>query len=191
MASLNEFSRFKSIRQKVVRGALVFSLAGALVSLPGCMEAPPSTPVSQEASPSGGMITKLEEVAPEDFKIIDEVPVDDRRESRVIIYYLDGVVDTLTLAQLNQAKDGNTTHVHHYHSGMHGVLMYGMMGYWLGRSMSQPVSPSAYKNPSTYNRVNSTTGNTVRQSATRSTSTRPRNSKSGYGAGKSTRSYGG
>lgn len=189
MASLNEFSRLKPIRQSVIRGALAFSLAGALISLPGCMENS-STPVSQEASPTGGMITKLEEVAPEDYKIVDETPVPDRKDSRVIIYYLDGVVDTLTLAQLNSAQDGNTTHVHHYHSGMHGTLMYGMMGYWLGRSMSQPISPSAYKNPSTYEKVNSTTGNTVRQNATRTT-TAPRNSKSGYGAGKSTRSYGG
>ena len=98
---------------------------------------------------------------------------------------MDGVRDTFTLdeAMLVEANDGRNR-------GFSSVLMGGMMGYMMGRSLSSPVNPNSYKDKSTYNRVNKTTGSTLQNTAKRTTVRKPVKSSSGYGS-KSSRSYGG
>jgi len=78
-------------------------------------------------------------------------------------------------------------------SGISTAVHYGLLGYWMGRPMGSGIRRSAYASSDSYNR--SQTGKTRMSNTARSRSVRtPRPSstgKSGYGAGKSTRSYGG
>lgn len=146
-----------------------------------------------------GLVTVLEEVEPDNFKIIDEQVVESKAESRVITHYFDGTIDTLmlndldpnTLAATSEPAD-STSRRHYYHRrSMSSVLMGGLMGYYMGRSMSVPPAASSYRDQNTYNRVNSSTGRTLSNTASRTTVRRPTSGSSGFGGSKSTRSVGG
>ena len=140
--------------------------------------------------PTEGLITTVVEVAPEDWKIEDEVVVPDPADSRIIAKYQNGAIDTFTLEQAKLMTDNNANR-----QGMSiaQVAGYGLMGYWLfGRSMgSYRPRSSAYVNQSTYNRVNQNAGQRLNSTARRTTTSRPRTGNSGYGGNRSTRSVGG
>jgi hypothetical protein len=79
------------------------------------------------------------------------------------VTYLDGRVDTLSLAEARriidtpidstatQQRQGTSSYGYH-HAGLGNVLLYGSMGYMLGRSFNQPVSPGVYASPQVFNR---------------------------------------
>ncbi|MBX2872745.1 MAG: hypothetical protein KTR30_11610 [Saprospiraceae bacterium] len=146
-----------------------------------------------------GLITTLEEVEPDNFKIIDEQVVDSKTESRVITHYMDGTIDTLMLNDVDPntlastAEPTDSTGRQHYHRrrSMSGVLMGGLMGYYMGRSTSVPPSASSYRDQNTYNRVNSSAGRTLSNTASRTTVRKPSSGSSGFGGSRSTRSSGG
>ncbi len=134
-------------------------------------------------SPTQGIVTEVKEMEKDLFKITDETIVDTKADSRIIAEYIDGARDTFTLEEAKLVNAENPTRL----SSMSGVLMGGMMGYMLGKSMSTPVSKSAYANNSAYSKSNTSTTN-LKSSATRTTVSKP---KSGFGSSKSSRSYGG
>ncbi|MEZ5041295.1 MAG: hypothetical protein R2828_15465 [Saprospiraceae bacterium] len=146
-----------------------------------------------------GLVSVLEEVEPNNFKIVDEQVVETKAESRVITHYLDGTIDTLmlndvdpnTLAATSEPADSTSRHHYYRRHGMSSVLMGGLMGYYMGRSMSVPPSAASYRDQNTYNRVNSSAGRTLANTASRTTVRRPTSGSSGFGSGKSTRSVGG
>ncbi|MEN0005942.1 MAG: hypothetical protein AAF798_17460 [Bacteroidota bacterium] len=137
-----------------------------------------------------GLITEVEEVAKDDFRIIDERVVEDKADSRVIAHYLDGSVDTMLVSQIQQTGTQQDS-TYRRRRSMNGILMGGLMGYYMGRSMNTPVSSGVYKDPQTYNRVTSNAGSTLNSTANRTTVRRPSNTSKGFGGGKSTRTYGG
>lgn len=140
--------------------------------------------------PTKGLITTVVEVSPESYKIEDEQPVADTSQSLIIAKYLDNTIDTFTLAEVRLVQQSNYNGPR---SGVFTAASYGFFGYMMGRSMmGYRPSASAYRDPNTYNRVNNTTGNTVRSSSTTTRRAKPGSrSSSGYGSGKSSRSYGG
>ena len=109
-----------------------------------------------------GVQTFIKEVDWGEFKITDEKVVGEG-ESKAIVTYLDGRVDTLSLAEARKIVDtpidstatpqrqGTSSYGHH-HAGLGSALLYGSMGYMLGRSFSQPVSPGVYASPQVFNR---------------------------------------
>ncbi len=139
--------------------------------------------------PSQGLATIVEEVDSALYKIADEQVLEDTAASLIIANYLDETSDTFTLAEARLIQQGGN------YNGRGGSVVsaasYGLFGYMLGRNMGafRPRA-SAYKDPSTHQRVTNKAGNTMRQTATRKTRVRP-GGKSGFGSGKSTRSYGG
>ena len=138
--------------------------------------------------PTQGLITTVQEIQTESYKISDEQAVQDTADSRIIAIYLDSTRDTFTLAEARLVQQSGYSGPR---SGVFGAASYGFMGFMLGRSMSRfRPSSGAYMDQKTYNRVNSTTGNSVRSSAktVRRPSTR---SSKGFGSGRSTRSHGG
>lgn len=139
--------------------------------------------------PTQGLITTVQEVQPDEFKIEDEVPVPDTSQSLIIAKYLDGGIDTFTLMEARLMQQQSTSS---RGSGIMRAASYGFFGYMIGRSMSRGFRPSAtaYTDPNTYNRVNNSTGNTIR-SSTQRVSRPSSGSRSGYGASRSSRSYGG
>lgn len=146
-----------------------------------------------------GLVTTLEEIETNNFKIIDEQVIDSPADSRVITHYMDGTVDTLmlndvspnTLAATGEPSDSTGRHHYRRRSGMSSVLMGGLMGYYMGRSTSIPPSASSYRDQNTYNRVNSSAGRTLSNTASRTTVRKPSSGSSGFGGSKSTRSSGG
>jgi hypothetical protein len=165
--------------------------AGVIVVL-GISSCSGSTEQSVEL-PAQGLITTVTEVQPKEFKIEDETSIPDTSASLIIAKYLDGKVDTFTLAEarLMQQQGGNGGH------SMAGPIMTaagaGLLGYMLGRSMSRPPVPSAYTNQQTYNRVNQTTGSRFNTGSTKATRPSMNSSRSsrGFGGGRSSRGFGG
>jgi len=138
--------------------------------------------------PSQGIATILQEVEPEAFKIEDELTLASTEDSYIVAKYLDATIDTFTLEEvrLMAANEGTSPR----NRSMMRAASYGFFGYMMGRSMSSPVRSSAYMDQKTYDRVNKNTGNKMRSTATRTKRAKP-GGKSGYGSGKSSRSYGG
>lgn len=151
-----------------------------------------STTYEEVEVPTQGLITTVQEIQTDAYKITDEQPVADTADSRIIANHLDNTSDTFTLEEARLIQ--RVAHQTGGHgSGIFTAASYGFMGFMLGRSMgSFRPSPSAYMDQRTYDRVNKTTGSTIRSTASkvRKPSTR---SRSGYGSssGRSTRSYGG
>ncbi len=150
---------------------------------------------TEEIIPTEGVITKVAEVEPEVFKITNEEVVPTVDDSRVIATYLDGKSDTFTLTEIAVIDTTITSEDNNYRrrSGISTIVHYGLIGYMLGRPMGYPISRSAYSSNDSYNRSNS--GRTqVSSSATRRTVSTPKptsTGKTGFGSGKSTKSYGG
>jgi hypothetical protein len=143
----------------------------------------------EEEVPTQGLITTVQEVQTNEFKIENEVPVADTSQSLIIAKYLNGSIDTFTLAEARVMQQQGTSS---QGSGIMRAASYGFFGYMIGRSMSRGFRPSAtaYTDPNTYNRVSNSTGNTIR-SSTQKVSRPSSGSRSGYGTSRSSRSYGG
>jgi hypothetical protein len=188
MTPKKHFSRFPRMKNALVRGAFLLSISGMVALHTGCGSGSSTENSGASASFEGGVITSIEEVSKDVFKITDEKVVPLKTDSRIITSYLDGKKDTLTLEEAklissatSDSTKTNNTH-HRRNSGMSSVLMGGVFGYMLGRSMSSPPSPSAYKNPNTYNKVNNSTKGYF--SSSKSTPARSNRSSSSSRSGK-------
>ncbi|MFK7908223.1 MAG: hypothetical protein AB8B69_24045 [Chitinophagales bacterium] len=138
--------------------------------------------------PTEGLITVLQEVEKDLFKIEDEQTIPDTSQSLVVAKYMDASIDTFTLAEvrlMSQTQTGGRS------SGIAQAASFGLMGYFMGRSMARRPQASAYTDPKAHQRVNQKAGSRMQQTAARTTRTRPVSGKSGYGSGRSTRSSGG
>ncbi|WP_020568613.1 hypothetical protein [Neolewinella persica] len=135
--------------------------------------------------PTEGLITTVTEVSPDDYKIASEESVDLVEDSRIIVEKMSGARDTFTLEQaklITQVSSDTSAVSRPFHRagmGYFGFLMLGRMG---GHS----VNSGAYVNNGAYNKASNTAGSRLTNSA-RSTT----RSRSGFGGGKSTRSFGG
>lgn len=141
--------------------------------------------------PTEGLVTVVEEVEADLFKIADELTIPDTSESLIIANYMDATSDTFTLAQARLVEVNGTDRS----SGVVRAASLGFFGYMmLGRTMGRRPPVGAYKNPKTHDRVSKGAGSRLKQTAKRTTRTRP-GGKSGFGSkssgSRSTRSYGG
>lgn len=134
--------------------------------------------------PTQGVITKVKEIEADLFRITDEEVVATVEDSRIVATYLDSSVDTFTLDEARLEDASNPRR-----SMIRSVAMAGMFGFMMGRPMSGGVSRAAYADDRTFNKSNTT--NRSKLSSTASRTVRRTPTKTGYGSGKSTRSYGG
>lgn len=134
--------------------------------------------------PTEGLITTVQEVSTDNYKIASEVPVDNIDDSRIIVEDLEGMRDTFTLEEaklISQVADPNSREGRPFRSagmGYFGFLMLSRMG--------GTPSSGAYVNSGAHQSATNNAG--TRMSSSARTTTR---SKSGFGSGKSTRSFGG
>lgn len=174
-----DFSKIKNI---LIGGVILFVVVGFLKD---CMCSSSEETETVEV-PTEGTITTVKEVEPDAFKIEDETPVSNPDDSRIIAQYMNGNVDTFTLAEARlyeeQAASGNTTSPA---GSIFRAASFGLMGYMMGRSMATPPAASAYTNSGAHAR---STASATRMRSTATSVTRPR---SGFGGGRSTRSFGG
>jgi hypothetical protein len=164
---------------------LLIFLAGGLIFI-SCGGS--STETVEVEIPTEGLITTVKEVQTDLFKIESEETVADTADSRIIANYMDMTSDTFTLAEarLIQASGSGRQRsvVHSAGLGYFGFIMLGRMG---GRA----PRAGAYTDPKAHSKASNGAGKKMKSSANRVTRTRPSSGKSGYGSGKSTRSYGG
>jgi len=135
--------------------------------------------------PTQGIIVELQETEKDLFKITNEELLPNRVDSKIIANYMDNTSDTFSIdeVKLMEANDPRR-------SLIRTAAMAGMFGYVMGRPMSSGVSRGAYANQGAYDKSNNQGRSQMRSSAKKSTVRRSTGS-SGYGSGKSTRSYGG
>jgi len=147
-----------------------------------------STETVEVEIPTEGLITTVQEVSANQFKIDNEETVKDTADSRIIANYLDATSDTFTLqeARLMQTSGSGRQQsvVRSAGLGYFGFIMLGRMGGMAPRA-------GAYTSAGAHNKAAGSAGKSMKSSANRVTRTRPSSGKSGYGSGKSTRSYGG
>lgn len=135
-----------------------------------------------------GMETHITETEKGVFKITDERVVGEG-ESKAIVKFINGGVDTLSIEQArriveaqadttgwdtnnqNQVQSGS----HYYGGGLGNALLYGSLGYMLGRSMNSRPNPGFYANPDVYTRAQQHT-TTVQNSRV----ARPTNASRGF-----------
>ena len=144
--------------------------------------------------PTQGVVTTVEEIQAEVFKITDEEVVEVKEDSRIIANYMNGKVDTFTLEEV-ALVDTTITDRNNPNYGrrmIRSVVIGGAIGYMMGRPMGRGLNRSSYRSDAAYNKSNSSTKTRMTNTASKRTVRKPVARKStGFGSGKSTRSYGG
>lgn len=150
MTPPKDFTRFQGWKPAVRKGGMYLVVAGILAGAPACSsteEQEYETVVSYE--PTQGVLTQIEETSPGEFAIVDEQTVPNVDDSRFIVKKLDGSIDTFTREESRKLiTPADTVYVadqRHYNHSLGSMFWWGAGGYMLGRMMSQPVYPYAYR----------------------------------------------
>lgn len=190
-----------------ISGTLALAILTSGLLLPGCSssEEDESAYSYEETTYSKGVRSHIKEIKPGEFQITDEesVPAD---QSAAIVTYLDGHTDTLSPAAAKalidqEIRKDSTTAARPYgyhHSGLSGALLYGGMGYMLGRTMnngyinnyrnSGPQSGSFYSSPGAYQKAQGAYSDIQASRSTRTVTSRPAGGRSGFFGGSRARS---
>ncbi|MFN4145992.1 MAG: hypothetical protein ACK4GN_09230 [Runella sp.] len=197
----------KTVREITVGAALSVVLFSGGMTLQSCGS---DQEEQQQEQPFKGrpLKTYITEMKPGEFKITDEIPVESEAEAGAIVRYFDGRRDTLTVAQAQHLVQTDTTtreyyrnpdqyHTHHHHrSSLSNALLWGGLGYMLGRNNSsgfynesreRAYTSGVYANSSAYARSQGI--HDSYHSHRKSMATRPSRSRSGF-FGSSSRSAG-
>jgi hypothetical protein len=204
MTQIRKGSFVKRVRDISMSSALAMALFSGGVFLPGCSsnEEDESAYSYEETTYSKGIRSHIKEVKPGEFKITDEESVD-AGKSVAIVTYLDGHTDSLSTAASKALIDNeirnNQSNVGH-HSGLSSMLLYGGMGYLLGRNSGNGYinnyrgrdnsGGAFYNNPSAYNKSQSAVRDVNASRSTRVVTTRPSGGRSGFFGRSSGRSGG-
>lgn len=156
----------------------------------------------EEVTYTKGVISHIREVEPGEFRIMDEETVS-MSEAKAIVTYLDGHTDTLSVetakALIEREIAQNPEYRHH--SGLSNMLLYGGMGYILGRMMGNgaiaarhaqaPNTSGFYGSPAAYEKSQAVHRDVNASRVARTVKSRPSNSRSGFMGTKGGRSFGG
>ena len=135
MTQLRRGSFIRKVKDISMGGALALALLAG-TGLVSCSSGDEESDYSYEETSYGkGIRSHIQEVKPGEFKIVSEesVPTD---SSAAIVSYLDGHKDTLSPTAAKALIDQEIRSNPHmgYHSGLSSMLIYGGMGYFLGRN---------------------------------------------------------
>ncbi len=162
----------RKLRKATIKGALFISLASVIIAHTGCSSNDINNQVQHEVLTkqefTKGVITTLEEITKGDFAIADEQVVPTKADSRVIVKYLDGKIDTMNMAQAQKIANADPSNKlainDKANRGIGGAIWSGVIGYYIGRRLSSSLNPNAYKNEDTYRRISRTTNSQARSS---------------------------
>ncbi|QHV95245.1 hypothetical protein [Spirosoma endbachense] len=152
-----------------------------------------------ETSFRRGVRTYITETAPGNFKITDEVQAEPGQAGAVVSYF-DGHRDTLSVEaakKLVETDQSTRTYLHnpgsygaYHHNGLANALLWGSLGYMLGRSTApqyradeRRYGSGIYANPGTYDRSQQLRENVRTSRVVRTT--RPSGGRSGFFGGRS------
>ena len=155
MTPFKHFSKERQFSQRLRQGGLFVAVAALLATHTQCGSKDNGSDWEEVTTyeVTKGVITTIEEIAPEQFEIVGEQVVEGKDASRVIIKRLNGTTDTMTLTQAKGLVGAQDTvyreQTQHYRSGyghgMGSVLWWGAMGYMMGRSFNTPTQPGIYR----------------------------------------------
>lgn len=148
-----------------------------------------------------GVITKVKEVSPGDFRITDEQVAQNKSDVKVYVEYHDGKKETLSLDDTKKMVKEDPNFVkedcdyksinNQHHSSLTSVLLYGTMGYMLGRSLSSPVRSGVYSSQQAYQNSQNTQRSFRNNVVQKPSSSRRGFFGSGSRSSRGGRSYGG
>jgi hypothetical protein len=202
MTQIRKGAFVRSIKEISIGSALAVALLSGMTGLSSCSSNDDEEAYSyEETTYTKGIRSHIKEVKPGEFKITDEENVA-ADSSVAIVTYLDGHTDTLSTSAAkalidNEIRD-NRAYVGH-HSGLSTMLLYGGMGYLLGRNSNNGyinnyrndnVSRGVYANSSTYERSQSAFRQADASRTTRTVTSRPSGGRKGFFGRSSGRSGG-
>lgn len=193
MTQLRKGSFIKKVKDISISSALALALLSSGMMMPGCSSNDDESDYSyEETTYSKGIRSHIKEVKPGEFKIMDEENVG-ADKSVAIVSYLDGHTDSLSTTAAKALIDNeirnNQNNVGH-HSGLSTMLLYGGMGYMLGRNSGngyinnyrqQNTNPGGYYgSASAYNKSQSAVQSVNSSRSTRVVNSRPSGGRSGF-----------
>jgi hypothetical protein len=202
MTNLRKGAFIKKAKDISINGALALALLSSGLMMPGCSsnQEDEADYSYEETTYSKGIRSHIKEVKPGEFKITDEEAVDPEK-SVAIVTYLDGHTDSLSTtaakALIDEEIRTNESRVGH-HSGLSSMLLYGGMGYMLGRNMNNGYmnnyrggdSRGFYANPGAYDKSQNAVKAVDGSRSTRVVNTRPSGGRNGFFGRSSGRSGG-
>jgi hypothetical protein len=205
MTLLKKGSFIKKAKDISINSALAFAILSSGMMMPGCSSNDDESAYSyEETTYSKGIRSHIKEVKPGEFKITEEESVD-ADKSVAIVTYLDGHTDSLSTAAAKALVDEeirtNQNYVGH-HSGLSSMLLYGGMGYLMGRNGNNgyintyrdrdggATARGVYSNPDTYSKSQGVVRDVNASRSTRIVTSRPAGGRSGF-FGRSTGRSGG
>lgn len=205
MTQLRKGSFLKRAKDISISSALAITILSSGIGMTGCGSNEDEEAYSyEETSYSKGIRSHIKEVKPGEFKITDEESVD-ADKSVAIVTYLDGHTDSLSTTAAKALIDdeirNNSSYVGH-HSGLSSMLLYGGMGYLLGRNSGNAymnnyrgrdngnMARGFYSDPNAYNKSQSAVQQANASRTTRMVTARPKGGRNGFFGRSSGRSGG-
>lgn len=209
MTPIRKGTVVKTVKDITIGAALTVALLQGSMALQSCGGSSDDGYQQQTSYKGRPVRTYITEMKPGEFKITDEVAVSKESEAGAIVRYFDGRRDTLTVAEArglvrsdSTTRDyySNPNHYHsHYHhsSSLSNALLWGGMGYMLGRNNSsqyynesreRQYTSGVYANSSVYQRSSGI--HDSYHSYRKSSASRPSSGRSGFFS-RSGRSFGG
>lgn len=196
MTKLRTGSFIKRAKDITISSALTLAILSGTSMMSSCSSNDDESDYSyEETTYSKGIRSHIKEVKPGEFKITDEenVPAD---KSLAIVTYLDGHTDSLSTTAAKKLIDDeirtNQNYVGH-HSGLSSMLLYGGMGYMLGRNNNNAYMNSYrdrdrdnqttrgfYANPGAFSKSQSAVQEVNTSRSTRVVTSRPSGGRSGF-----------
>lgn len=203
MTQLRKGSFLKRAKDISISSALALTILSSGIGMTGCGSNEDEEAYSyEETNYSKGIRSHIKEVKPGEFKITDEESVE-ADKSVAIVTYLDGHTDSLSTAAAKALIDdeirNNQSSVGH-HSGLSTMLLYGGMGYMLGRSSNNAymnnyrgngsAARGFYADPNAYSKSQSAVQQANASRTTRMVTSRPKGGRNGFFGRSSGRSGG-
>lgn len=202
MTPVRKHTILRRVKDITLSATLSLALLNGTAVLQSCGSSSDSDTEQADGSGSSerfgkGVRTYITETSPGNFKITDEVEVGPK-QAGAIVNYADGHRDTLSVEaarRLVQADPSTSQYFnnpsgYHHSSGLSNVLLWGSLGYMLGRSNNSGFAneyqyrSGVYSNPQTFERANR-----VGSSISSSRISRPAGGRSGFFGGGRSRGF--
>lgn len=198
MTPLRQRAVLRRVKDITLSTTLGLALLNGAVLLQSCgnNNADSEQTEQTESSFGRGVRTYITETSPGTFKITDEVPAEPG-QAGAIVNYADGHRDTLSVEaarQLVQTNESTRTYLnnpgaYNHSNGLANVLLWGSLGYMLGRSTApqyrdydRRYGSGVYANSSVYNRSSQLRENVRTSRVTRTV--RPSGGRNGFFGGR-------
>ncbi len=141
----------------------------------------------QVSQSTKGVISEVNEIEPGDeFRVINEETIPNKKDSKAIIHYLDKTTDTLSLLALDQPHHGR----HHLSGALLRTFSHTMAASAFMNMGNVNTDRSYYSSPAAYDKSMGVKNQLASTSVSRTIKT-PGKLSRGYGGAKSFRSFGG